>query len=179
MENKPNIATTKSCVAEDYLTLPYARMVTPDSDGTFFGQILEFPGCISSGDTAAEALESLENAAAGWLEAALANGQNIPKPIEESDFSGKLMLRLPKSLHKESALAAERDGVSLNQFLVTAVGLRVGGIETAMKLGSPIINLHAIQQFNFVQYGLPEKQIKQLSTTTLGVDLKPPIFVGA
>ena len=177
MENKPSIATTRSLVAEDYLTLPYARMVTPDSDGTFFGQILEFPGCISSGDTAAEALANLENAAAGWLEAALASGQNIPKPIEESDFSGRLVLRLPKSLHKESAMAAERDGVSLNQFLVMAVGLRVGGIVATMKLDSPTVHLHATQQINIVQFGPHKTQIEKWATT-VGDDLDQTILVG-
>ena len=140
--------------AADYLALPYARMVTPDSDGTYFGQILEFPGCLSSGDTAAEALANLENVAEGWLEAALANGQKIPKPVEESDFSGKLMLRLPKSLHKEAALAAGRDGVSLNQFIVMAIGIRVGEIDAVLSLRSSTANFNAIQQFNYMEVSI-------------------------
>lgn len=44
--------------------------------------------------------------------------------------SGKVALRLPKSLHRLAALYAAREGVSLNQFLASAVAERVGA-ETA------------------------------------------------
>jgi len=35
---------------------------------------------------------------------------------ETRDFSGKLMLRIPKELHKALAEAAKQNGVSLNQY---------------------------------------------------------------
>lgn len=35
------------------------------------GEILEFPGCISTGDTPTEALSALEAVAQSWLEVAL------------------------------------------------------------------------------------------------------------
>ena len=34
----------------------------------------------------------------------------------EQEFSGKILLRLPKSLHKELAKAAKKEDVSLNQY---------------------------------------------------------------
>ncbi|MDY5510092.1 MAG: toxin-antitoxin system HicB family antitoxin [Dysosmobacter sp.] len=34
------------------------------------------------------------------------------------DFSGKLNIRIPKSLHKRLSLEAKEDGVSLNQYIV-------------------------------------------------------------
>src|ERR1700722_9114638 len=79
-----------------YLKRPYARMVLPEPDGSFRGEILEFPGCIATGDTPAEALSSLEEVAKGWLAAAMAHAQNIPEPVEAGGFSGKMVLRLPK-----------------------------------------------------------------------------------
>ena len=106
--------------------MPYARIVLPEPDGTFRGEILEFPGCIVTGDTPVEALTSLEDVAATWIESALAQGQQIPKPLEVEGFSGKLVLRLPKSLHKKAARLAERDGVSLNQFIAYALAEHVG-----------------------------------------------------
>ena len=36
----------------------------------------------------------------------------------QREFSGKLMLRVPKELHKELADAAKANGVSLNQYAV-------------------------------------------------------------
>jgi len=37
----------------------------------------------------------------------------------ESEHSGRLLLRMPRALHSELALAAEREGVSLNRLIVT------------------------------------------------------------
>ena len=39
---------------------------------------------------------------------------------------GKLVLRMSKGLHKRAAMSAEREGVSLNQFIVTCVAEQVG-----------------------------------------------------
>ena len=110
----------------DYLKAPYGRVVVPESDGTFRAEITEFPGCIAVGDTAAEALANLEDVAVSWLEATLAKGQPVPEPIDSTGFSGKLVLRFAKSLHKKAAYAAKRDGVSLNYFIVNCIAEQVG-----------------------------------------------------
>jgi predicted HicB family RNase H-like nuclease len=107
----------------EYLKRPYGRTVIPESDGTFRAEI---PGCIAVGDTAGEALASLEDVAESWLASMLANGKPVPAPIEDSGFSGKLVVRLPKSLHRKAAQLAARDGVSLNQFIVSGVAQQVG-----------------------------------------------------
>src|SRR5262249_45755652 len=110
----------------DYLRMPYGRVVVPEADGTFRAEIIEFPGCIAVGDNAAEALATLEEVAVSWLEATLDRGQRVPEPIENSGFSGKLVVRLPRSLHKKAAYQAERDGVSLNNFIVSSIAQQVG-----------------------------------------------------
>lgn len=110
----------------EILRQPYGRIVVPDSDGTYRAEIVEFPGCIATGDTAAEALANLEDTAWDWLEAAIERGQRIPEPVEAAGYSGKLVVRLPKSLHKKAAYQAARDGVSLNQFIVTSIAEQVG-----------------------------------------------------
>jgi antitoxin HicB len=112
--------------SDEYLKKPYGRVVIPDDDGSFRAEIVEFPGCIAVGDTAAEALANLESVAISWLEASIERGQRIPEPIESVGFSGKFMLRLPKSLHKKTAHAAARDGVSLNAFISNCVAEAVG-----------------------------------------------------
>lgn len=112
---------------EDYLRQPYARVLTPDDEsGTYTAEILEFPGCIAQGDTPEEAYRNLESAAAGWVEAALNMGQGIPEPSDPHSYSGRIALRLPRGLHRRAAQMAERDGTSLNQFLVSAIAERVG-----------------------------------------------------
>ena len=76
-----------------YLAKPYGRVVTPESDGSFHAQILEFPGCIAIGDEPAEALANLEEVAASWLEATIEKGQDVPEPQDASGFSGKRQRR--------------------------------------------------------------------------------------
>jgi predicted RNase H-like HicB family nuclease len=112
--------------ATEYLKQPYGRVVVPEDDGTFRAEIVEFPGCIAVGDTAAEALANLESVAESWLQATIAKGLHVPEPIENTEFSGKLVVRLPKTLHKKAAHAAAREGVSLNQFIVSCIAEQVG-----------------------------------------------------
>jgi predicted RNase H-like HicB family nuclease len=112
---------------KDYLKEPYARVLTPDEEvGGYTAEILEFPGCVTEGDTADEALRNLEEAAEGWIEAALNMGQEIPEPSDPQGYGGRIALRLPRSLHRRAMQMAERDGTSLNQFLVAAIAERVG-----------------------------------------------------
>lgn len=112
---------------QDYLKKPYSRILIPDEEsGTYTAQIQEFPGCVAQGDTPQEAYDHLELAAESWIEAATSLGQDIPQPMSEHECSGKFPLRLPKSLHRQASLAADRDGTSLNQFIITAIAEKVG-----------------------------------------------------
>jgi predicted RNase H-like HicB family nuclease len=114
---------------EEYLKEPYARILIPDEQGGYSAEMLEFPGCLAEGETADEAMQALERAAESWIQAALDQGQNIPEPFMNQGYGGKIALRLPRSLHRQAARLAERDGVSLNQFLVSAIAARVGAEE--------------------------------------------------
>ncbi len=119
--------TSRSKTPSEYLNAPYARVVIPDHEtGTYTARVMEFPGCVTQGDTIAEAHERLEQAAEDWIKAALDMGQTIPAPTEEQSYSGRILVRLPKSLHQRAAEAAEADATSLNQFIVAAVAERVG-----------------------------------------------------
>ena len=66
-----------------------------------------------------------EAAATSWIEAALDLGQVIPVPVQTHGYSGKVVLRMPRGLHKGAAEAAVNDGTSLNQLLVTAIATYV------------------------------------------------------
>lgn len=143
----------------EILKKPYARMVIPDTDGSFVAEIAEFPGCMAVGSTATEALESLEGVAVDWIEAALAQGQSIPEPMETEGYSGKLVLRMPKSLHQRAALYAERDGVSLNQFITTCLAEHVGTrSRSPAPPAQPIQSVYAPLQMNIAVVGHGQSQ---------------------
>jgi HicB family len=63
----------------------------------------------------------------------VAHGREVPKPRSAASHSGRLLVRMPQSLHAELARAAEREEVSLNQFitssLASAVHWRGPGVE--------------------------------------------------
>lgn len=120
--------------ALEYLRRPYARVIVPDEDGLYSAQIMEFPGCFSDGESPEEAYANLEEAAKNWLESALEQGMAIPPPLAEAEYSGTVSLRLPRSYHRMASEVARTEGVSLNQFLVTAIGARLGVEDFAMRL---------------------------------------------
>ncbi len=78
-------------------------------------RVVELPGCIIEGDTLEEAAEMIQDAMASWIEVALEDGRPIPLPKPSEAYSGKFVVRLPPSLHRDAAEAARREGVSLNQ----------------------------------------------------------------
>lgn len=112
--------------ANEILKKPYARLITPDTDGRFFSEIVEFPGCFATGNTAADALQNLESVAVDWINTAIAQGQDIPEPMDSHEYSGRTVLRMTRGLHRRAALWAEREGVSLNQFITTCLAEAVG-----------------------------------------------------
>ena len=54
------------------------------------------------------------------------HGQTIPEPRHDEDFSGKFVVRVPKSMHRRLSDAAQADGVSLNQWIVAALASALG-----------------------------------------------------
>ena len=122
---------------DEYLKLPYSRVLIPD-EGSYAAEILEFPGCFSEGETPDEAITNLEKAARSWIEAALAQGLDIPEPYLNQGYAGKIALRLPRSMHRQATRLAERDGVSLNQFLVSAIAARIGAEDLYTRLADKI-----------------------------------------
>ncbi|MCD8554979.1 toxin-antitoxin system HicB family antitoxin [Seleniivibrio sp.] len=98
-----------------YMNLPYTVEITPCEEGSYFVQIKELEGCFSEGDTVEEAYSMIEEAKEGWLSAALEHGFEIPLPESmEKEYSGKFVVRVPKSLHKKLIQTAKKEGVSLN-----------------------------------------------------------------
>ena len=107
-----------------YLDLKYPVLLYPAEEGGYVAEIEELSGCFTQGETLQEVMENIEDAKRAWIEAAYEMGQDIPLPRTEEEYSGRILLRLPRSLHRRLAQAARREGVSLNQYIVSLLARR-------------------------------------------------------
>jgi predicted RNase H-like HicB family nuclease len=113
----PSIAPGADDFAEALERL-YPVTLRPQSEGGFVAEVEDLPGCITQGETAAEALANADDARRLWLAAARAHGDPIPPPSIDQRYGGRLLVRMPRSLHRRLAERARREGVSLNQYVV-------------------------------------------------------------
>lgn len=103
----------------EYRKLPYTRIIQEMDDESghyFYGKIMELEGCQSTGNTLEELYNNLNEALEGYIETKIENNLEIPFPVTQGNFSGKFLVRLPKSLHMRLSIEAEKEGVSLNQY---------------------------------------------------------------
>jgi len=113
----PNIMEKKDL--QYYLNLPYSTIVEhikEEDEEYFFSRVMELDGCHSHGSTRHEALDNLREAMETYLEVKLEYNDPIPEPVKVEDYSGKFLLRLPKTLHQRLVVEADKEGVSLNQY---------------------------------------------------------------
>lgn len=104
---------------QHYLALQYPVNLLADPDGGYVAVFPDLPGCLTQGETLEEAVAMAEDARVGWIETEYELGHDIPLPSYPEEYSGKFNVRIPKSLHRTLSKAAEREGVSLNQYVAT------------------------------------------------------------
>ena len=111
---------------EYYLGLKYPVTLIPAEEGGYVAEIEDLPGCFTQGETLEETYANIKEARHLWIEVAYDDGQDIPEPRSEQEYSGKFFIRAPKSLHRKLDRIAKREGVSLNQYLVTTLAHSIG-----------------------------------------------------
>ena len=122
---------------EDYLDLPYRIGVTRDEESSeWVARVEELQGCEARGLTVAEAAAAIRPAMQAWLREAMAEGSAVPEPRQRT-HSGRLLVRMPPTLHAELAQAADDEGVSLNQLITGALAAAVGWRGSRASLAAP------------------------------------------
>ena len=123
-------------VAPAHTPEPYAMVLsyTENGDGPrWTATVEELPGCEAHGPTPERA--AVAGAIERWVREAEAAGREVPPPGAAATHSGKLLVRMPRSLHGELVRASEREGTSLNAYIIAAlaasVAWRRGGADRA------------------------------------------------
>ena len=136
---------------EEILKRPYSVLITPDPKGGFVAEVPDLPGCITEGDDLDEVFRMIEDAKRIWIETALEKGKEIPEPREERKFSGRFVVRIPKTLHRRLAEMAEKEGVSLNTVVVQVLSEGIAHKETLSLIDA---KLSALTQRGLMQINL-------------------------
>jgi predicted RNase H-like HicB family nuclease len=110
------------------LSLNYPFRAHVADDGEYVVTLPDLPGCYTGAPTLEELPAMILEAKQLWMETQYEFDREIRTPTTsdaiDDDYSGKFNLRLPKSLHRALAEAAERDGVSLNQHVLALLARR-------------------------------------------------------
>jgi antitoxin HicB len=99
----------------------WVRPLSDEDGGAWLAEVPDLPGCMSDGETPEEAVLNVQDAIQEWIAAAAEMGREVPAPGQYSDdaeYSGRLSLRMPKSLHADLVRGAGREGVSVNQYVL-------------------------------------------------------------
>jgi antitoxin HicB len=111
-----------------YMRLPYAVKVVPGDDG-YFARVEDLPGCVAWASNVEDLWPAVKQAKRAWIEDALQKGMGIPEPRkseENLEYSGRILVRMPKTLHRDLTIKAHQEGVSLNHLMITALARSIG-----------------------------------------------------
>ncbi len=113
---------------DHYMSLPYSMIVKfrPEQGGYYVAGYVELPDLTMTGDTPEEAVRELQSEKREWFEECLKHNISIPLPVEPQKYSGKIVLRMPPTMHEALIHIAELEGVSLNQYMLTAISRALG-----------------------------------------------------
>lgn len=106
---------------KEYLNLPYnyiIQRVNNENGYYYYTRVLELDGCQSTGETLEAAFKNIKEAIREWIEEKQKMGLEIPIPIDMKGFTGKFIIKMPKSLEYRLNLEAKKEEVSLNQYII-------------------------------------------------------------
>jgi predicted HicB family RNase H-like nuclease len=98
------------------------RVMWSEEDQEHVGLCAEFPSLSWLAETPGEALNGIVELVAGVLKDMAKNKEPIPEPLSLRRFKGNIALRVPPEQHRELAMEAAEQGVSLNRLISKKLG---------------------------------------------------------
>jgi predicted HicB family RNase H-like nuclease len=115
------------------------------------------------GDTPEEAIQDLRETAAAALEDE--DPSTVPDPRGEapwSDYSGRVTLRVPRSLHADMDAAAKEQGVSLNAYMTNALQAVTTAVQAGLGFGPLMPDSHKRMQSNLSDASRVNRNVSEL-----------------
>jgi predicted HicB family RNase H-like nuclease len=103
----------KGSRADEYLY----NVAWSEEDELFVGRVVEFPSLAAHGDTLEKALREIKKVVDFVIADMAVSGETMIEPLSRRHYSGRLNLRMPPQLHRQLSAEAERQKVSLNQWI--------------------------------------------------------------
>ena len=95
------------------------RVTWSEEDGEHVALCAEFPSLSYLAEKPVNALQGLVKLVGEAVEDMAGNGETIPEPIAAKTYSGKFQVRVPPEQHRNLAIQAAEQGVSLNRLVST------------------------------------------------------------
>ena len=95
------------------------RVTWSEDDNEYVGLCTEFASLSWLAKTPESALKGIREVVASVIEDLKSNKELIPEPLSKKNFSGKFMVRVPPEVHRNLAVKAAEEGISLNRLAST------------------------------------------------------------
>jgi predicted HicB family RNase H-like nuclease len=95
------------------------RVTWSAEDDQCVGLCAEFPSLSWLASTPEKALRGIRKVVGDVVKDMSANGEAVPEPLSTRRYSGKFMVRVPPDVHRQLAIEAAEEDVSLNRLVST------------------------------------------------------------
>jgi len=93
------------------------RITWSEEDKEYVGLCVEFPSLSWLAENPESALKGIREVVEDVIKDMKTNGEFPPEPISCKKFSGKFVVRIPPEVHRNLAIQAEENGISLNRLV--------------------------------------------------------------
>jgi predicted HicB family RNase H-like nuclease len=158
------------------------RRVSIEGEEFWRATVRELPDVAEFAETREEAIDLALDSIETLKQAAKEEGREFPEPLEEEDeFSGRVTLRLPKFLHREIAMQAQLEDVSLNSYIVATLAKcstpRLSQVGVAAGLGSDFSMRGAYGAYGV--YFAPHHSVGVVPAPSFGlIEISPEATIG-
>lgn len=93
------------------------RVIWSTEDEEFVGLCAEYPSLSYLDEDRMAALNGITQLVNNVVLDMAENGERVPKPISERQYSGKFQVRIPPERHRMLAIEAAEQNISLNRYI--------------------------------------------------------------